>query len=386
MSIRKIKTKTGESKWEVRVHSDGRGSKRITRRYDRKSDAESFVMDLKRSYSDPAGSAHYRGSLKEKLFETEAEYWFNSAVMKFSAGHLKRMKGIYKEVLPQFGHLPLEKFTPEFITKFQRSEKEKGLENSTINRKVQIITSILNHSLRHRRINYNPSFGFSKLKESDVEMFFWDRSEAESFLKFADEKYPAQNSSRWVYIVYLTALNTAIRSGELWGLKPIDISEDGLKIVVRRQFNLVTGAMSPTKGNKSRVVPCNAHLDSELRSWIEFNKIRPDETIFMNEARKPINHVNFVKRKFEVDLEEWSQGAQGKRIRFHDLRHTSTTLLIAGGVDIKTVKEICGHQDIKTTMNYVHMVAGTVEKVALNFSVQAATSNAKKEVKQKESA
>ncbi len=177
-----------------------------------------------------------------------------------------------------------------------------------------------------------------------------------------------------------------MRSGELWGLKPIDLSEDGLKIVVRRQFNLVTSAMSPTKGNKSRTVPCNADLERELRAWISSNNIRSDETIFMNENRKPIDHVNFVKRKFEVDQEEWSKCSQGKKIRFHDLRHTSTTLLIAGGVDIKTVKEICGHQDIKTTMKYVHMVAGTVEKVAMNFSVRAATSNAKKEVKQKKSA
>lgn len=43
--------------------------------------------------------------------------------------------------------------------------------------------------------------------------------------------------------------------------------------------------------------------------------------------------------------------------------------MIANGVDLKTVKEICGHKDISTTMNYVHMVSGAIEKVAMNFSV-----------------
>jgi site-specific recombinase XerD len=51
------------------------------------------------------------------------------------------------------------------------------------------------------------------------------------------------------------------------------------------------------------------------------------------------------------------------------MRHTATTLLISSGVDLKTVKEICGHADIATTMNYVHMVSGAIEKVALNFSI-----------------
>lgn len=65
------------------------------------------------------------------------------------------------------------------------------------------------------------------------------------------------------------------------------------------------------------------------------------------------------------NLKAWG----GRPIRFHDLRHTATTLLIASGVDLKTVKEICGHADISTTMNYVHMVSGAIEKVALNFSI-----------------
>lgn len=43
MSIRKVTTKTGETKWEVRVHEAGRGSARISRRFDRKTDAEVFM-------------------------------------------------------------------------------------------------------------------------------------------------------------------------------------------------------------------------------------------------------------------------------------------------------------------------------------------------------
>ncbi len=51
------------------------------------------------------------------------------------------------------------------------------------------------------------------------------------------------------------------------------------------------------------------------------------------------------------------------------MRHTATTLMIANGVDLKTVKEICGHKSIATTMNYVHLVAENLRSVAKSFSV-----------------
>ncbi|MFN8845813.1 MAG: tyrosine-type recombinase/integrase, partial [Bdellovibrionales bacterium] len=87
---------------------------------------------------------------------------------------------------------------------------------------------------------------------------------------------------------------------------------------------------------------------------------------FRNEKGLPICHDNFSDRQFAKDLKAWG----GKRIRFHDLRHTSTTLMIANGVDIKTVKEICGHADITTTMNYVHLLSGSIANVSKVFSLK----------------
>lgn len=45
-----------------------------------------------------------------------------------------------------------------------------------------------------------------------------------------------------------------------------------------------------------------------------------------------------------------------KDFRFHDLRHSSATRMVASGVDIITVKEILGHSDIHTTMRYAHAI------------------------------
>lgn len=369
MSIKKISNSDGSAKWEVRFYSNGRGSKRVAKRFDKKIEAEAFLRDYRTQQKEILADPSKAVSLHHRIFQDEARYWFESAKMKFSPSHIKRMEGAYNQILPMYGDVTLDKITPEFLTKFQRDEKDKGLENSTINRKVQIFTSILNHSAKHRRIPYNPCFGFSKLKEAPAEMLYWDKPEAIGFLKFAHEKYPVGHESRWIYVAYLAALNTGLRAGEIWGLKPMDLGDDGLKITIRRQYNRVTRQYGPTKGNKNRVVPCNKELHVELKNLIRSRQIKIDEPIFMNESRNPICHDNFVKRAFTNDIETWAQATESKVIRFHDLRHTATTLMIAAGIDIKTVKEICGHSDIQTTMNYVHMVAGSVENVAKTFSI-----------------
>lgn len=123
--------------------------------------------------------------------------------------------------------------------------------------------------------------------------------------------------------------------------------------------------MSETKSKKFRVVPCNASMVSEFEFLISSMNIKDGETIFQNDERKPVCHDNFVKRQFENDLKFWG----GRPLRFHDLRHKAATLLVGRNTDLKTVKEICGHSDIKTTMHYSHLIDGSIEKVAKTFEI-----------------
>jgi integrase len=365
MSIAKIKTSDGGYRWEVRFYEEGRGSKRIRRRFERKSDAESFYDQIRGERRERELNPYKTMTFKDRTFEAEAMYWLEDGRNRFSASHVKRIEGALKELFPRMGHLTLDRFTPELLTKFQSAQKQLGLSNATVNRKTEIITAILNHSTRQRRIPFYPATGFRKLSKNQKEMNFWAKEEALDFLKFISELYPKGSSHRWVYSVYLLALNTALRAGEIWGLKPIDILPNDEVILIRRQFNRVSNDFGQTKSRKQRSVPCHNDLFEELNTNIKARSVKLEETIFMNEQRKPICHDNFGDRQFEKDLKRWG----GRKIRFHDLRHTAITLMISTGVDIKTVKEICGHADIATTMNYVHLVPGSVQKVAKIFQV-----------------
>lgn len=368
MSIRKVQNGSGTSRWEVRVYEDGRGSHYICKRFDKKSDAEAWLHEFETNKAEKARNPFSSISFEEKFFQDEAEGWLTDGRNRFSPGHMVKSKAIIQEFLDTYGNLAIERFTPEFLTKFQQAELRKGLQAATVNRKTEVCTAILNFAVKQRRIPFNPVTGFRKLVRSQKEMEFWSQEEARDFLSHVSDKYQQGSPDRWAYVAYMLALNTGLRAGEIWGLKVSDINDAQKTITVKRQFNRVSLDFAPTKSKKPRVVPCNQALLSELRHLIQTSRLSNQDTIFRNEKGKPVCHDNFTDRNFQKDLKSWG----GKMIRFHDLRHTATTLLIASGVDIKTVKEICGHSDIATTMNYVHLVSGAIEKVAATFSIEPA--------------
>lgn len=365
MSIQKKTTKDGRIRWTARVWTNGRDSKRVKRTFDKKIDAEEYLRDFKTRSRTIQRYASGTPNFEETTFAEEAQAWLDDGMIRFTASHIKRVTGILKEMLPKYGRLTLEHFTPPFLSALQRQLRQDGNKNATINRKTEVITAILNFSVKQRRIPHNPSSGFKKLPRDQEEMLFWERAEAESFLEFVDLKYARSSPDRWVYVVYLLALNTALRAGEIWGLQPRDIVDDGQMLFIRRQYDRVRHDFGTPKGKKSRHVPCNETLKIELQSLLASRSTRLDQTIFHGAEGRAINHDSFGDRRFDRDVKLWG----GRRIRFHDLRHTAATLMIGMGIDLKTVKEICGHKDIATTMNYAHVLGENLKNVARSFSV-----------------
>lgn len=378
MSIKKNPLKDGSVKWIVRVWSNGRGSKRLKRSFDKRVDAENFLHDFKVRAHTLQKSAVQISNFEETTFAEEAAAWLDDGKLRFSAGHLQRVQGVLSEYLPKIGRMTPDKFTPSFLASLQKQMKEQGSMNGTVNRKTEVITAILNFSVKHRRIPFSPCGGFKKLPLNQAEMLFWDRVEAQSFLEFANKKYPPESSERWIYVSYLLALNTALRAGEIWGLQPRDLVDDGQILFIRRQYNRVTHDFGLTKGKKSRNVPCNDELRKELRFLIAKRNTKLDQTIFHGIEGRPINHDSFGDRRFDKDVKLWG----GRRIRFHGMRHTAATLMIGSGIDLKTVKEICGHKNIMTTMNYAHLLGENLRSVAQTFSIKPNEISKKDETKE----
>ena len=86
----------------------------------------------------------------------------------------------------------------------------------------------------------------------------------------------------------------------------------------------------------------------------------PDGLIFTTKLGTPLDARN-VTRVFHRVLEE----AELPSIRFHDLRHTAASLLLAQGVDFRTIMETLGHSQIKLTLDtYSHVLPALQEDAA----------------------
>ena len=173
----------------------------------------------------------------------------------------------------------------------------------------------------------------------------------EAVLKYSPEHYE----------LFLAAIHTGMRFGELAGLEWDDIELKGRYLMVKRQ--LVWGRIQTTKGGKSRRVDLSTPLAEALKALKrkrheeylakgENENPKPED---QNRAGNPRDKDNERGRHLHKSLKT----AGLRKIRFHDVRYTTASLLIQNGENLAYVKEQLGHSSIKLTVDvYGHLVPG----------------------------
>ncbi len=145
--------------------------------------------------------------------------------------------------------------------------------------------------------------------------------------------------------VVLIALRTGMRLGEIGALRNMDVDLDAGFIIVRGSYSSKEKCLkNTTKSKKARRIEING----DVREILERRKHIPENEAIFNIHMNPI--------KFFSRTCLW---AGVKEIHFHSLRHTCLTNLANGyGMDkplpLPKVQQIAGHNDIMTTMRYVH--------------------------------
>ncbi|GAY09168.1 site-specific integrase [Pseudonocardia sp. N23] len=160
-----------------------------------------------------------------------------------------------------------------------------------------------------------------------------------------------------LYALYVCAIVLGMRRGELLGLMWDAVDLDGNRLVVRQSLSWVNGraVLQPPKTRTSRrVIPLPDVVATALR---EHRKRQDDERADTGDSWEDSGFVFTTRRgapmspytlsKYWRDLRE--KAGLGT-LRFHDLRHTAVSLLLALGVPPHVVREIAGHSDIKVTM------------------------------------
>lgn len=154
------------------------------------------------------------------------------------------------------------------------------------------------------------------------------------------------------YAILMLFLNCGIRRSELVGLNLSDVYEDRIRVV--------------GKGNKERFVyfgsACRKAIDAYLS---ERNKriLSDNRALFGSRDNNRIS-VTAVHRLVKKALLQ--AGLDSTQFSAHKLRHTAATMMLSGGVDVKTVQEVLGHENLNTTQIYTH-----IENTELKIAAEA---------------
>lgn len=143
------------------------------------------------------------------------------------------------------------------------------------------------------------------------------------------------------YCILCLFLNCGLRISEMVGLNLADIRKDHL---------LIHG-----KGSKERIVYLNKASAEALDNWLEERKhIQTSDTsaVFLSTRRKRLS-VDSVQLMVRNTL--LRAGLDASRISPHKLRHTAATLMLQNGVDVRTLQEVLGHENLNTTQIYTHI-------------------------------
>jgi integrase len=147
--------------------------------------------------------------------------------------------------------------------------------------------------------------------------------------------------------IFLTAAFTGLRQGELLALRWRDVDFKGSVVRVRASY--ACGALTTPKSGKVRSVPLAPDVAKALKKLTRRDVFTgPDDLVFSGDAGGFLDG-SALRRRYKAALKD----ASLRLLRFHDLRHTFGTRMIAKA-DIRRVQEWMGHADIQTTMRYLH--------------------------------
>ena len=161
----------------------------------------------------------------------------------------------------------------------------------------------------------------------------------------------------------IVAMFTGLRRSEIAGLQWKDVDFSGSSISVRRA--VVRGRdsrlyVSPTKNGRGRVVALSSECLDELRRHRDrVLSAGGAKFVFVGREDGPVDPDNWTKRFSRLSKRAGLEG-----LRFHDLRHTHASLMLADGVHLKVVSERLGHSSIAITADLYSHVAPTVQREA----------------------
>jgi len=261
-----------------------------------------------------------------------AEQYLQWAVRQRS---FRRKKIITKQLVAEFGNLPLRRFSTMIVEEYQSKMLNAGKAPATSNRHLANLKHMFTKAVEWEMVEEEarkPVRRVKLLQENNRRLWYLSREECKALLDVC---------SPHLRPIVVTALNTGMRKEEILSLeweKHIDL---------RHGFIL----LDQTKNGERREIPLNQTLRVALTA---LTRRLDSPYVFINEEGK--RYLN-VRKGFLAACRR----AGIKDFRFHDLRHTFASHLVMAGVDLTTVKTLLGHKDLTMTLRYSHLAPAHIQ-------------------------
>jgi len=266
---------------------------------------------------------------------------------------------IDKHLSPRIGGVRLDKLSPMHVQGWLTMMERDGCSPRLRQMAFQRLHKALKQAVKWGLVPRNVCEAVDKPKAPRKEFTVLDREQVKAFLQAA--------KADDLHALYAVAVTTGLRQGELLGLRWQDVDLKAGTLAVRQilQEDNPTGKISfaEPKSAKSRRrvdLPQIAITALTEHRKKQFKKGRHTGLVFTDSEGNPIRKSNLTRRSFKPIL----KAANLPDIRFHDLRHTAATLLLAAGVHPKVVQERLGHASIVLTLDTYSHVLPSMQKEA----------------------
>jgi integrase len=274
---------------------------------------------------------------------------------------------VRNHITPALGGKKLKDLTPDHVRRFRSFELEKGLSTRTAQYLLFLLRKALQQAVEDGLLPRNVAQGVKVKQTQKDEVQYLTREEAKALLS-------AARGDR-LEALYVLAINTGLRQGELLGLKWEDIDLDAGTLSVRRTLSRTKDGprFTEPKTAKSRR---SVKLTAPAVKGLKHHRAAQDEErarlgslweenglVFRSTTSTPLRRYNLVPRSFKPLLE---RAGLSRTVRFHDLRHTAASLLFSKGVHPKVVQEMLGHSTITITLDTYSHVLPDMQDRAVN--------------------
>jgi integrase len=268
-------------------------------------------------------------------------------------------------IKPELGRVRIEQLTLKQVEALLARKRDSGLASQTLIHIRSVLKIALKDAIRLELVTRNVAALSIAPTLSRAPIHPLDDAQARRFLD-------AAKGTRFEAL-YVLALNTGMRRGEILGVRWTDIDLDKGTLRVTQQLQRIGGKLAfvEPKSEKSRrtldlppgvVAALRAHRTRQLEERLQAGpKWRDHGLVFCTRIGTP-----FEPRNLERTFLDILTTAEVPRIRFHDLRHTCATLLLMKAVQPITVSRQLGHSSIVITMNLYGHVLPSMRREAAN--------------------